>query len=358
MDKLEELNSASEEQAVLLLEPLIERAPEIARRVARRRPFESADDLRQAMRSELLNLNEEERVRLFRAHPELAPINPLSMTNASQSEQGRLNLTSDSNEFKSRLDELNARYLDIFGFPFITALVRHEDMDSVLSEFETRISADRESEIEQALEQVAAVSSSRVEAVFERNGPDQTQDAAADIEERPPASGQAGSMEVEDGNLESPETPEAEEDSSLGWGGEIGGAILLVLSIIFMVGGWQLGLGVPTRLGTGAFPFISGALLAILSIVICIEERRGDGIAETPDWVAFMAICAALAVFAVTAERIGLVPAAFLTVIVASLPDRSLPFRGKAILGCIVALACWGLFIELLNLPFKPFVGL
>ena len=358
MDKLEELNSASEEQAVLLLEPLIERAPEIARRVARRRPFESADDLRQAMRSELLNLNEEERVRLFQAHPELAPMNPLSMTNASQSEQGRLNLTSDSNEFKSRLDELNARYLDKFGFPFITALVRHEDMDSVLSEFETRISADRESEIEQALEQVAAVSSSRVKTVFERNGPDQTQDAAADIEERPPASGQAGSMEVEDGNLKSPETPEAEEDRSLGWGGEIGGAILLVLSIIFMVGGWQLGLGVPTRLGTGAFPFISGALLAILSIVICIEERRGDGIAETPDWVAFMAICAALAVFAVTAERIGLVPAAFLTVIVASLPDRSLPFRGKAILGCIVALACWGLFIELLNLPFKPFVGL
>jgi len=335
MDKLEELNNSDEGQAVLLLEPLIERAPEIARRVARRRPFENSDDLRQSIRIELLDLNENECVQLFRAHPELAPMNPLSMTNASQSEQGRLNLTNDTNEFKTRLDELNARYLDKFGFPFITALVRHEDMDSVLSEFETRVSADRESEIEQALEQVVAVSSSRVTAVFEGNGSDKTQAETADTE-----------------------TPEAEENSSLGWGGEIGGAILLVLSIVFMVGGWQLGLGVPTRLGTGAFPFISGALLAILSIVICIEERRGDGIAETPDWVAFLSICAALAIFAVTAERIGLVPAAFLTVIVASLPDRSLPFRGKAILGCVVALACWGLFIELLNLPFKPFVGL
>jgi OHCU decarboxylase len=358
MDKLEELNSADEEQAFLLLEPLIERAPEIARRVARRRPFESADDLWLAMQSELLDLNEEGRVRLFRAHPELAPMNPPSMTSASQSEQGRLNLTSDTNEFRARLDELNARYLDRFGFPFITALVRHEDMESVLSEFETRISADHESEIEQALEQVVAVSWSRVKAVFEDNGSNKTQDAVADIKTSTPPSRQTGSMETKDKNPDNPETPEAEEDRSLGWGGEIGGAILLVLSIIFMVGGWQLGLGVPTRLGTGAFPFISGALLAILSIVICIEERRGDGIAETPDWIAFMAICAALAVFAVTAERIGLVPAAFLTVIVASLPDRSLPFRGKAILGCIVALACWGLFIELLNLPFKPFVGL
>jgi hypothetical protein len=164
-------------------------------------------------------------------------------------------------------------------------------------------------------------------------------------------------MELEDRKLQSTETQGAEEHSALGWGGEIGGAILLALSVVFMVGGWQLGLGVPTRLGTGAFPFISGAVLAVLAIVICIEERRGDGIAETPDWIALLAICAALAVFAVTADRIGLVPGAFLTVVVASLPDRSLPLRGKAILGCIVALACWGVFIELLNLPFKPFVG-
>lgn len=164
-------------------------------------------------------------------------------------------------------------------------------------------------------------------------------------------------MEKQDSKLQSPETQAADEHSALGWGGEIGGAILLALSIVFMVGGWQLGLGVPTRLGTGAFPFISGAVLAILAIVICIEERRGDGIAESPDWIALLAICAALAVFAVTADRIGLVPGAFLTVVVASLPDRSLSLRGKAILGCIVSLACWGVFIELLNLPFKPFVG-
>ena len=153
------------------------------------------------------------------------------------------------------------------------------------------------------------------------------------------------------------EADESKGHGALGWGGEIGGAILLVLSVIFVVGGWQLGLGVPTRLGTGAFPFITGLVLAILAIVICIEERRGDGIAERPDWIAFAAICASLAVFAVTADRIGLVPGTFLTVIIASLPDRSLSLVGKAVLGLIVALGCWALFIELLNLPFRPFAG-
>ena len=181
MDNLGELNRANEDRAVLLLEPLIERAPMIARRVARRRPFKNADDLRKAIRSELLGLNDEERVLLFRAHPELMPMNPLSMTSASQSEQGRLNLTSDTNEFSARLDELNTCYRNKFGFPFITALVHHKDMDSVLSEFEMRLSADLESEIEQALEQVATVSSSRVKTVFECSGLDKTQDAAIDI---------------------------------------------------------------------------------------------------------------------------------------------------------------------------------
>lgn len=151
-------------------------------------------------------------------------------------------------------------------------------------------------------------------------------------------------------------TPESPA-RNLGWGGEIGGVLLLVLSIIFMVGGWQLGLGVPTRLGTGAFPFVTGAVLAVLSIFICIAERRGDGLAEMPDWVGLVAIAASLAVFALTVDLIGLVPGVFATVIVASLPDRSLSFVGKGLLGICVALGCWGVFIEVLNLPFKPFVG-
>ena len=149
-----------------------------------------------------------------------------------------------------------------------------------------------------------------------------------------------------------------DDHGALGWGGEIGGLILLALSVIFMVGGWQLGLGVPTRLGTGAFPFVTGAILAILAAAICIEERRGDGIAETPDWIELFAISAALGVFALTADRLGLVPAVFLTVIVASLPDRTLPMLGKSILGLAVGLVCWGVFVKLLNLPLKPFAGM
>ena len=166
MDRLRELNCADEQRAITLVAPLCERAPEIARRVARRRPFQNPDHLSQAIRSELLGLSEIERIELFRAHPELAPDNPLAMTSESQSEQGRLNLTSQENEYRARLSDLNARYRDKYGFPFITALARHQDIDSVLVEFEARLTSDRNSEMQQAIDQIATVSSSRVRASF------------------------------------------------------------------------------------------------------------------------------------------------------------------------------------------------
>jgi hypothetical protein len=140
--------------------------------------------------------------------------------------------------------------------------------------------------------------------------------------------------------------------------GALGGVGLLILSIVFIVGGYDLGVGTPRRLGTGAFPVITGFILAVLSLVIIASDLRDTSDAERPDWISFAAIGAALAVFALTVGRIGLVPGAFLTVITASVPDTSLPVLGKIILGAVVSLACWGLFIGLIGLPFAAFGGL
>ena len=77
MDRLTELNGADESRTVELLEPLIERAPQIASQVAKHRPFQGPEKLSEAIRMELLALKEADKVRLFKAHPELAPENPL-----------------------------------------------------------------------------------------------------------------------------------------------------------------------------------------------------------------------------------------------------------------------------------------
>lgn len=166
MDRLDELNTADEDRAVSLVSPLIERAPHVARKVARARPFADVEALALAIRRELSGLDEAERIALFQAHPELAPGDPQSMTRESQGEQGRLNLTSAHNRYRARLTELNAAYRGRFGFPFIVALARHTDAESVLAAFERRLAADRATEIETALAEVIAVSLARLQTAF------------------------------------------------------------------------------------------------------------------------------------------------------------------------------------------------
>ena len=142
------------------------------------------------------------------------------------------------------------------------------------------------------------------------------------------------------------------------WLGALGGIALLGLSLIFVIGGIRLGVGSPRRLGTGAFPVLTGFALGALSVAVIAMDLRDTSDAERPDWISFAAIGAALAVFALTVGRIGLVPGVFLTVITASGPDPTLGIPGKMVLGAIVALGCWALFIGLIGLPFAPFGGL
>ena len=163
-------------------------------------------------------------------------------------------------------------------------------------------------------------------------------------------------------NGSDPETiinqPVVDKYSGKAFRGALGGVFLLVLSMIFIIGGLRLGLGVPTRLGTGAFPFMTGLLVFVLAAVIFVQETRGAGIALNPDWVAFFSVLTGVAAFAVCIDLFGLFPSAFFTVIIASMPDKKLKFSHKAVLGLFVACVCWVLFIKILNLPFRAFVGI
>ena len=105
------------------------------------------------------------------------------------------------------------------------------------------------------------------------------------------------------------------------WVGTIGAGALLVLSFVFIAGGLELGLGIPTRLGTGAFPVLTGLIVLVLAAFIFIDEFRGDGLKERPDWIGFFAISTAIAVFALLIDRFGLVPAAFVSCLLYTSPS-------------------------------------
>jgi OHCU decarboxylase len=160
------INGADDAAATRLILPFVERAPELAARIARRRPFDRPAALSEAVRMEIVDLGEDDLIAFFRNHPELAPSRPDDMTDASQKEQARLALTALSPSDAERLANLNRRYAQRFDFPFIIALHRHSDIASVLAAFETRLTASRDAEIATARDEIISVSGARIGAAF------------------------------------------------------------------------------------------------------------------------------------------------------------------------------------------------
>ncbi len=162
--ELARLNEVTAVEFVATLGGLFEHSPWVAERVVVQRPFESAVQLHDAMVACVRSAGEVLQLALIRAHPELAGKEATAgtLTDASTSEQNRLGLTClDAPTFK-RLAGLNARYRDAFGFPCVVALCKHVTVSSVLTDFERRLNNPRASEIDRALDEIAAITRSRL----------------------------------------------------------------------------------------------------------------------------------------------------------------------------------------------------
>jgi 2-oxo-4-hydroxy-4-carboxy-5-ureidoimidazoline decarboxylase len=163
---LTDLNQADEAAAAEMVVPFIERAPDLAIRIVKHRPFARPEELAEAIRSEIFELGTDDLIDLFRRHPELAPTAPENMTAESQQEQSRLGIAAPPEGPRERLFELNALYSRKYGFPFIVALHRHEDIGSVIEVFEQRLGTTIDVEIATAREEIASISRARVLAAF------------------------------------------------------------------------------------------------------------------------------------------------------------------------------------------------
>ncbi len=69
---LEQLNAATPEQALALLDGLYEHSPWVAQRALKSRPFKSLPQLKHGLVTALSQASLDEKLRLIRAHPELA----------------------------------------------------------------------------------------------------------------------------------------------------------------------------------------------------------------------------------------------------------------------------------------------
>jgi OHCU decarboxylase len=111
--------------------------------------------------------SDDERLEVLRAHPDLAGKLAAArrLTDASAAEQASAGLDALTDAERQRFGELNAAYVEKFGFPFIIA-VRDHSKDEILAAFERRLAHDEATEFATACRQVERIAELRLRAAL------------------------------------------------------------------------------------------------------------------------------------------------------------------------------------------------
>jgi OHCU decarboxylase len=159
---LAELNALDQAGFVAALGWVFEGSPWVAERAWAARPFASRDALHAALVAVVQAARPEEQLALIRAHPDLGTrLGRADLSAASAAEQAGAGLDRLSEAEFARFQDLNARYRERFGFPFIIAVRRHTRA-SILAAFETRLQHDAATERATALAEIAEIARLRL----------------------------------------------------------------------------------------------------------------------------------------------------------------------------------------------------
>lgn len=124
---------------------------------------DTAVGLHFALRTQFRAANDEERLGVLKAHPDLAGklAAAKKLTAESTKEQANAGLDILSDEERATFTEMNTTYTKKFGFPFIIA-VKDNTKASILAVFKTRIDNDRDTEFATACSQVERIAELRL----------------------------------------------------------------------------------------------------------------------------------------------------------------------------------------------------
>lgn len=116
--------------------------------------------------------------------------------------------------------------------------------------------------------------------------------------------------------------------------------------------------GDAARMGPGYFPTMLGWILAFLGLVIAaFSFRTVVHILKPPPFTPrpFIAVIAAVALFAVLINRIGLIPTTILMVIVTASGSDSFRFPRAVVLGVCLSAIAWAIFVFGLQMTLPAF---
>lgn len=165
------LNRMAATDFVAAVGETFELAPWVAETVAGKRPFATVSDLHAAMIGIVRAAPRDTQLGFLRQHPDLAgkAARAGAITDDSKSEQMSAGLDTLSDAEFERFHRLNDSYKAKFGFPFIVCVRRHT-RDSILAQFERRLSHDAGTEFAAAMQEVAFITRLRIVAKVKGEG--------------------------------------------------------------------------------------------------------------------------------------------------------------------------------------------
>ena len=141
-----------------------EDSPWVAEAAFGGRPFGDREALVEAFTAVVRSAPREAQLALLRAHPDLAGRAAVAgdIAEESRREQSGAGLDRLTTDEHARFQDLNTRYRERFGFPFIFA-VKGASKEAILTAFDARIGNDADAELAAALANVERIVRFRIE---------------------------------------------------------------------------------------------------------------------------------------------------------------------------------------------------
>ena len=163
INSIDQINELTKNDFIDIFGNVFEKTYWIANKTFNTKPFKSFDELFSVIMQNYENSSEEEYLKIFNEHPELAVEKEL--TENSQNEQNSASLNRCSNEEFNEFKNLNIEYRKKFGFPFIIA-VKGKNKNEILNNFRKRIKNEISKEFNEAKKQVKKIASFRLNEII------------------------------------------------------------------------------------------------------------------------------------------------------------------------------------------------
>lgn len=134
----------------------------------------------------------------------------------------------------------------------------------------------------------------------------------------------------------------------------IGGLFLTGLGLFFAFYSIQnYKIGTLSQMGPGYFPMVLGFILSVLGLLVTLSAFNRSGESPKVSWKSLFIIIGSIVLFGAALKDLGIILSTMITLLVASLADEEITWKGRIMLIATVTPIIYIIFIFGLGMPLR-----